>query len=64
LDLLHKASLRLIYRRMRQRPRVIGDRAKIADINPTATARTLDVIVSSFLSGTAQPLGEILAARN
>jgi hypothetical protein len=49
-----KASLRLVYRWMRQRPSMIGNGAKIADINPAATLGAPDVIVSSFLWGTAQ----------
>jgi len=33
---------------MRQRPGVIGNRAKIANINPPAALRTPNVIVSSL----------------
>jgi hypothetical protein len=43
---------------------MIGNGAKIADKNPAATLGAPDVIVSSFLWGTAQTLGEMLSAEN
>ena len=49
---------------MRQRPGVIDEGAKVANVNPPAALMTSDMVVSGFLTRITQPLVQTLAAQN